>query len=252
MILRRVKAHIAKEDWFAVFVDFLIVVVGVFIGIQVANWNDAVRERQKERSYLIRLHQDFIESARNIEAVIGYLNVNLQDHQVIISSLDSCSLDPEEVIAFQRGIQTITLVDRTRIFRNTYDELRASGSVDIIQNETIKDQLAKTIAAAERRETLHESLLRILEHHHHKIMDYVRVDISTPLEDSQLFSTLKFDIQEMCQDKKLAGTISDASLHTRASLVGLEFVSENYDALLIELEQELFSRWQYETEESVQ
>lgn len=41
MILRRIKAHVEKENWFAVFLDFCIVVIGVFIGIQVANWSEA-------------------------------------------------------------------------------------------------------------------------------------------------------------------------------------------------------------------
>jgi hypothetical protein len=40
MILRRVTRHVKDENWFAVGLDFVIVVVGVFIGIQVANWND--------------------------------------------------------------------------------------------------------------------------------------------------------------------------------------------------------------------
>ena len=36
MLLRRITKHITEQNWFAVFIDFLIVVVGVFIGIQVA------------------------------------------------------------------------------------------------------------------------------------------------------------------------------------------------------------------------
>jgi hypothetical protein len=40
MLFRRIKVHIEKENWFAVFVDFIIVVFGVFMGIQVANWHE--------------------------------------------------------------------------------------------------------------------------------------------------------------------------------------------------------------------
>jgi hypothetical protein len=35
MLLRRVIEHVREQNWLAVFIDFLIVVVGVFIGIQV-------------------------------------------------------------------------------------------------------------------------------------------------------------------------------------------------------------------------
>jgi hypothetical protein len=58
MIFRRVKAHIEKENWFAVFIDFLIVVVGVFIGIQVANWNEEQAEHELANSYVVQLMGD--------------------------------------------------------------------------------------------------------------------------------------------------------------------------------------------------
>jgi len=58
MILRRVIEHVKAHNWFAVGIDFLIVVVGVFIGIQVSNLNAALVEAAKADSYLQRLHQD--------------------------------------------------------------------------------------------------------------------------------------------------------------------------------------------------
>lgn len=41
MLLRRVIEHVRAQNWTAVALDFVIVVVGVFIGIQVSNWNAA-------------------------------------------------------------------------------------------------------------------------------------------------------------------------------------------------------------------
>ena len=58
MILRSVMKHVHDQNWFAVFLDFVIVVVGVFIGIQVANWNEARREDSAGRAYLDRIRED--------------------------------------------------------------------------------------------------------------------------------------------------------------------------------------------------
>lgn len=55
MILRSVMKHVKEQNWIAVAIDFVIVVVGVFIGIQVANWNDARPERDLEVLYLQKL-----------------------------------------------------------------------------------------------------------------------------------------------------------------------------------------------------
>jgi hypothetical protein len=40
MLLRRIIEHVKVQNWTAIVIDFVIVVVGVFIGIQVSNWNE--------------------------------------------------------------------------------------------------------------------------------------------------------------------------------------------------------------------
>ena len=58
MLLRRVMKHVRDQNWLAVGIDFLIVVTGVFIGIQVANWNDARVDEGRARAYLERISLD--------------------------------------------------------------------------------------------------------------------------------------------------------------------------------------------------
>ena len=41
MILRRVIEHMKHQHWMGVFIELVIVVLGVFIGMQVSNWNEA-------------------------------------------------------------------------------------------------------------------------------------------------------------------------------------------------------------------
>ena len=67
MILRRVSAHFRKQEWTAIALDFVIVVAGVFIGLQVANWN-AVRQAEQELGVIQRL-QSFQTEAYRLERV---------------------------------------------------------------------------------------------------------------------------------------------------------------------------------------
>ena len=55
MILRRLTEHVKAQNWFAVAVDFVIVVVGVFVGLQVSNWNAARADRDRGHAYLDRI-----------------------------------------------------------------------------------------------------------------------------------------------------------------------------------------------------
>ncbi len=58
MILRRLASSIRKQDWFAVIIETLIVVMGVFIGLQVNNWNEARSNRIEAESSRERLIAD--------------------------------------------------------------------------------------------------------------------------------------------------------------------------------------------------
>lgn len=61
MILRRLTQHVKDQNWLAVWLDFLIVVLGVFIGIQVSNWNQERVARQEEAQWIERLTVEFNE-----------------------------------------------------------------------------------------------------------------------------------------------------------------------------------------------
>ena len=55
MILRRLTANLRAQNWTAIAIEFFIVVVGVFIGTQVANWNQARLEKQATARMLVQL-----------------------------------------------------------------------------------------------------------------------------------------------------------------------------------------------------
>lgn len=58
MILRRLSTALRKQDWVTVVVETLIVVFGVFIGLQVNNWNTANTARATERQLLSQVQSD--------------------------------------------------------------------------------------------------------------------------------------------------------------------------------------------------
>lgn len=58
MILRRVIEHVKTQHWTAIWIDLLIVILGVFIGIQVSNWNEDRANRNAETRHLEEIAED--------------------------------------------------------------------------------------------------------------------------------------------------------------------------------------------------
>ncbi|MEL6378778.1 MAG: DUF6090 family protein [Pseudomonadota bacterium] len=61
MLLRRMIDHVRTQNWTAVFLDFVIVVVGVFMGIQLGNWNEARTNAANEQVALAAILDDVEE-----------------------------------------------------------------------------------------------------------------------------------------------------------------------------------------------
>ena len=57
LILRRLSEAIVKQNWTTVTVEVLVVIVGIFIGLQVDDWNQARKDGNDELRFLERLGQ---------------------------------------------------------------------------------------------------------------------------------------------------------------------------------------------------
>jgi hypothetical protein len=55
MILRRLAQNLKAQNWTAIALELVIVVVGVFVGTQVSNWNQGRLERQATERMLVQL-----------------------------------------------------------------------------------------------------------------------------------------------------------------------------------------------------
>lgn len=58
MLLRRMIAHLRKQEWTAIAIDFLIVVLGVFMGLQAQEYSSTRADRQSETEILLAIADD--------------------------------------------------------------------------------------------------------------------------------------------------------------------------------------------------
>ncbi len=71
MILRRLAIRLTRQDWAAVAIEFLLVVAGVFVGLQVANWNEERNDRAREMAYVARIAEDVRNDVTELNEIIS-------------------------------------------------------------------------------------------------------------------------------------------------------------------------------------
>lgn len=140
MILRSLTKHVKDQNWFAVGLDFAIVVIGVFIGIQVANWNDVQVDKRLGRQYMDRLVVDLRNDLSTYTAQQAYFEQVLGSIEEADRLLEENNPDPEAlVVAAYRASETANTVSNTA----TWDQMVSSGHIGLLRNLKLERGLAE-------------------------------------------------------------------------------------------------------------
>ena len=137
MILRRITEHLKHQHWTAIWIDLVIVILGVFIGTQVSNWNTERETRQKSAVFTERLKADLKVEAWSYEFLIDYNKDVLANARRALDALseDRSLSDEQFVISAYRATQ-YEFTDRRRA---TYDELVSTGTISLIVDQKLRE-----------------------------------------------------------------------------------------------------------------
>lgn len=153
MLVRRLAESIKAQNWMAIAIEFVLLVSGVFLGIQVANWNEARRDRALERQYLERLREDFARSATAAEGSAGKMESQGRKATLVVDSLRACRLDEGQRAAFASALYVLGRIEPPVMTRGTIDELRSTGRLGIIRSVRLRQALSDVVQEQER--TMH-------------------------------------------------------------------------------------------------
>lgn len=139
MILRRLSTNLKEQNWTAIWIEFVLLVAGVFLGIQVANWNADRIEQRRAGELFERLINDLESEANNVDA--------LQDYNMTTSSYakdalrefeEPGSVDPETfVISAYQASQW----QEAASSRSTFDEIVSTGAINLVRTEKARNLL---------------------------------------------------------------------------------------------------------------
>ena len=136
MILRRAIGHVRKQDWTVIGIDLAIVVLGVFLGIQVSNWNAERDTRRKSAIFTERLKADLREEAWGYQYMVDFHRDVSASAETAVDALSGRTTASNEalLVSTYRATQ---YKQRTRR-RATYDELISTGTIGLITDQALR------------------------------------------------------------------------------------------------------------------
>lgn len=154
MILRRLAEGIREQNWFTAVLEVLIVVVGIFIGLQVDDWNEGRKDRIREARYLERIYDelalDIDEIQRGIDSAIERRAMG----QLLLNALDDLEKVRADPTRFIIAIQQAGYTYLPTINDHTFEEIKSGGDLAIIRDEALRSALTGYYSLIKRLDSL--------------------------------------------------------------------------------------------------
>ena len=146
MILRRLSQSLKEQNWTAIWIEFVLLVAGVFLGIQAADWNEARQQSARQAAYVERLRVDFTAIRDRIQQHVVVYDDAVEGGDLILSIVraeDGASLVIEDEKARMSRAFNALLSNRIPPpLPATYVEMRSEGQLRRIRNPALRDRLA--------------------------------------------------------------------------------------------------------------
>lgn len=132
MIFRRLAQHLREQNWTAIAIEFVLLVLGVFLGIQVANWNQSLADERLGRAYAQRLTADLERDLATRRELVAYYAAVLESVERTDALLADPQSDPKMLVVDAYRASEINYRAPSRA---TWDEVVASGNAGLLPRE---------------------------------------------------------------------------------------------------------------------
>lgn len=199
MTLRRIATQLRSQNWTTVAIELAIVIAGVFIGVQAANWNQQRQERNHTKLLLAQVQVELREFTTYLDGTHAYYATTgkYADRAHAAWNGDQSVGDEEFVIAAYQASQVIGVPNNPSVWGQIF------GAQDFqnIEDLNIRRNLSRVIG-----------------------FDYTivsRASVATKYRE-EVRKVIPDDIQsairERCSDRRLSGPTSALSLPASCDL----------------------------------
>ena len=140
MILRRFKLHVKAQDWFAVGLDVLVVIFGVYIGIYLGEVASERATRSDVQDALEVVRVQLLEDLKAADTIIAYRQNKLKEPELLLPLISRDDIDKELV-----GQKLTAAFDRMFTFfpkSSGYGSMKDSGYLTRLDDPQLLEALA--------------------------------------------------------------------------------------------------------------
>lgn len=173
-ILGRLAAAVRVQNWAAVGIELVIVVVGVFVGLQASNWNADRVDQRREATFRSGLARDVQSDIAELDAILHVSTVRMSALTWLIEAATGTPLpdgfdsargriaiepvppyDPADARTVGISAFILTTLDGTRL---TYDTIVSTEGIGVIGDADLVREIQQYYAQVDKARTFEAEL----------------------------------------------------------------------------------------------
>jgi len=202
-IFRKLRKQFAVDNQFLkyaryAFGEIFLIVIGIFIALQLNNWNDHRKNRELEASYYNRILDDFKMDRAVINTMMGRIDKRVETSRTLLLELDQQSKTKYYIL---NGLLKASRSDMFVPLKNTFTDLTSSGNLNILKDIELKNSLIKYYSDLENK------LLHIKKNREKMVSGQYALGPVTQI------GIYEFDYMQSVLDKEIIDTLAHVDWH---------------------------------------
>ena len=143
MILQNISKAIREQNYYAVVLEFVIVIAGVVIGFQINAWAENRAQAQRERAMLERLLAETEAAVVELERRVDLNAQAAEDLEYALATLQQGGIENADTDRLIRGLGSTAYFPATTPPRAVQDELINSGRSAELDSSKVREALGR-------------------------------------------------------------------------------------------------------------
>ena len=237
MILQNLSRAIREQNYYAVVLEFVIVIAGVVIGFQINAWNEGRTARSHAANMTERLIEDLQDEHWRLRGATAYYQ-QLSDNAALAVELLGAEGEPDDealVVAAYRATQIFGYP----VIRATYEELVATGDINLIADDALRTLTIEYYEAdldnpryIDQTQPYRHAVFRLIDR---SLFELLRERCGEPLDfDVGQYDRIETLLTGPCDLGELENIISASALRLRSSPGIVDLLRQRANEALIQ------------------
>jgi hypothetical protein len=157
--LGRLTQAVREQNWAAVGIELVIVILGVVIGFQVTAWGQHRADRAKEQTYLRQLAADLHETERVFAEALEASRPPTQATRRIYQAFYAVERPSQDSLA--RWIHRCWVLEGARPVLGTAEALVATGDLALVRDDSLRTAIMNYLDTVENFMFAHDTNIKI-------------------------------------------------------------------------------------------